>query len=146
MPNRRDFLKLFGVGSTIAPLAAGVLVPDAVARLVEPARVELIEPKLLPPAQLAPEFMPANEAEAISALMADVVDVDMTVTMRRDRIKWHVRGRAHLLEIYSKAELIDVTSWDSPGPWRQFTPGLCTFGWKVEGQFTAIHGAPTISW
>ncbi len=41
MPTRRELLKYFGAGAVIAPVTAGAVQ----ARLVEPARVELIKPK-----------------------------------------------------------------------------------------------------
>lgn len=45
--NRRDILKLFGAGAIIAPVAASEPVQ---ALVLEPPKVELIEPKVIPAA------------------------------------------------------------------------------------------------
>lgn len=42
MANRRDFLKMFGIGAAIAPiLPGGVIVPEAKAVIVEPPKIQL---------------------------------------------------------------------------------------------------------
>lgn len=41
MANRRDFLKILGVGSVVAPMGLGI---DKPVRLIEPAKVELFQP------------------------------------------------------------------------------------------------------
>jgi len=38
---RRDFLKYFGIGATVVPVAGGLLVPDATAKLIEVPKVEI---------------------------------------------------------------------------------------------------------
>lgn len=43
--NRRGLLKLFGAGTTIAPLVAGKVVAPATARIITPPEVEIVEPK-----------------------------------------------------------------------------------------------------
>ena len=42
--NRRSLMKLFGVGSVVAPMVGGEIVADMAGRLVKPARVEIIAP------------------------------------------------------------------------------------------------------
>ena len=46
MVDRRDFLKFFGAGATVVPLIGGMPHAGAVARLIEPPRVEQVEPKV----------------------------------------------------------------------------------------------------
>lgn len=41
--NRRELLQLFGVGATILPIAAGGEILPAVARIIEPPKLELVE-------------------------------------------------------------------------------------------------------
>jgi hypothetical protein len=119
--NRRDLLKLFGAGATIAPVAAsGVPLLETTARLVEPPKVELFDQvPITEPLSFMKAMIGGRLVSAVTTLTTDTGD-SIVITSKSYVASVHCRP-------------VDVTSERGRGPWREFIPGPLEGKWDIHG-------------
>lgn len=125
--NRRDLLKLFGVGAVVAPVLGDLASPvTAMAKIVEPPKVELIEPKLISMNEQAKMLIDQNK----------IAKVRVTTEMESGIVYEFEALRGWVCEMRYPPP-IDVTSWnDPPGmPRRRVMPRL---GPDIKIQFGEV--------
>ncbi len=119
---RRDLLKLFGVGATIVPVIGGVPELEAPAKLIELPSLE--------PVKLAPWSGVASIPKGLP--QKGYITVDFFDQQQGH----HWRIRANSLVISSRASVIDVTS-SINSPYREFMPDPePTIEWELKGVCT----------
>jgi hypothetical protein len=119
--DRRDLLKLFGIGSVIAPVIGGVASAAPLVKLIQEPKYELVPPQ----APVEATELPAS---------GDSGDFEITAYFRdkRSRSVHRIECSAFLLSY--RCEVIDVTT---PGAaFRSYFPGPAEMTLRVTG---AIH-------
>lgn len=134
--NRRDLLKLFGVGATIAPLAAsGLLVPNVQAKLIEEPKVDI---------QVVPS-LPAAELFSAAASRR-VYEMEIILTDKEKGQRMHFSTDTYLTDFsfnLSNPSWVEVTTIEGYRDRREYLPARQTewtmHGVTVEKQTTTVY-------
>lgn len=107
---RRDFLRYFGIGSTIVPLIG--MMPDVShsAKLIEEPKIELVR-------SLPEELLRAGPCKMTIA----------SFTAERDKREWAFECLTMVNNVI-RSPWSDVTSHASPGRYREYIPSLIDHG------------------
>lgn len=119
MESRRGFLKMLGIGSTVAPIVNGLMVPGAHAKLIEEPRYEVIEAKKIPAGDAAYEMCKLGKILHMQVTLTD--DDNRSVTFQ---------GKTFITEF--KRDVVDVTQYGDI--YRRLIPGRLSVGWELRGQ------------
>lgn len=127
--NRRDILKFFGVGATIAPVLGETAKLDAKALIIEPPKVELIEaPKVLECSTVSPA-----QSHPLASYPLRSIRMSLLIEDNATRAAW----RYPVSDLHLGKQVIDVTSHSSYG-WREQIGGL-SGEWTAQGYTTPSH-------
>jgi len=119
--NRRDILKLFGVGAAVVPVVGGVPVSAAQSLIVKPPEIEIPpEPKIVPPFEC-----PAPGAYECTLFMRE----------RRTATVYRMECQAFMME--SRMSQVDVT--DYSGQFRSYIPGPVDVSFKATGEVRCVR-------
>lgn len=113
MLNRRGLLKLLGIGTAVAPIVKGEPLIQEAAILVEPAKVELVDPAA---AVLRPENGLAY------------------LTMTFEGVTYQMRVRLYEVNMEGESEPVDVTSHHHSDGYRHFRPGQSRYLLSLKGE------------
>lgn len=106
MPDRRDFLKLFGVGTAIVPIIGGLPAFAAEAKLVEPPKVELFD-------KVSDGFTPTNVANIAGGKSGKYA---LTVIMESEEGERIVLHAPKSFWLKSTVDIAPITSWNARYP------------------------------
>lgn len=117
--NRRDLLKLFGVGSAIVPVIGGVPEVQAKALLVDlPHIIAAPAPQIIKPGSW-------------SELMGGY---DVWLTAREQKTGHVMTMRCSAFLMNAQIEVVDVTSLGSSRGFREFKPGPLHLTFEATGE------------
>ena len=121
--NRRDILKLFGVGAAVVPLVEGKPLVEAPAQLVTVPEVKILEP----PAPLV------TGAQAMSNMFCQGEDVTMHVRFTSKDGVVDFAARTFITRM--DTHLVDVTAHGGP---RRAIPARGLIEWELRGQLLEV--------
>ncbi len=119
MTDRREFLKLFGVGCAVVPIIGGAPVAAAESRLIE-------IPKLIPVEQ--PSM--AGSADGVR-FMSGPLGITVTLDDPSDGKRVTLHGKTFVMSIQN--EIGDCRSWHDRVPFAQIVKKQIAT-WRMEGQ------------
>lgn len=130
--NRRDLLKLFGTGATIAPVLGGIASESARAIIVEPPKVELAP---------SPQIMEVDPGE-LRELLCNLDQYDVTVHLRAKRTGKVLRMDCEgFVTSISHDAPIYVSSIYSAVPYPTLIPGVrSTVTLELSGPMRMVKG------
>lgn len=128
--NRRDVLKLFGVGAAVVPIVNGLPARDAEAKLIEVPKLEI------------PHAIEGTGTQMFLAADPPVgADYDCVLHMRDKRSGQSYRMDCDAILINTRRQAIDVSTWEDGGPGRRMMAGLSEMTFIATGKpYIAIRG------
>ena len=123
--DRRELLKLFGIGSVVAPVIGGATMESARAKLIEVPHIEIQPPPAITGAESFMESFGSGNKMDVIIFLRDKKTGDVT--------RWENAA------IITRASVnrIEITSPDSP--YRQFMPGIVDCEMVLSGSPVVTH-------
>jgi hypothetical protein len=117
--NRRDLLKLFGVGAAVVPIVGGA--PQLAA-----------EATLVTAPQVRPLIVPSTSSEPFDLLRTLIPKSQIQVVIKANGTAYYFAAETFVTE--ARAELVDVASWDTPYA-REWLPDRSQeIMWQLKGR------------
>lgn len=122
--NRRDILKLFGVGASVVPVIGGAPHLAAESKLIETPKVE-------------PIIQPSFDGNRVPFDLLNIRQGEIQASVRANgQTYWFT---AHTFFTESSVSTVDVSIFGGP---REFLPARYDLGWTLKGKLVGASKDP----